>query len=257
MASTSGSMGEGRRQRNQVGKKRRLKEQGQRQEIVPTVSLPIGETHAATRSDLRRLSTRILGKQELKWIDVYAANSSLSANSSTTVFISPVPQGTTSITRIGSSCQITSVQLKCDFHMQAANTASSPPAIRVLVLCDSEVNGALPATADVLDTTTITDITLAPYNITQLGPKQRFKILYDYRGHLQITARDSSASPFYIYDDVILGFKKPIKRRLQYGAAATSGAIAGCIKNSIILMLMADTASVLVNYGTRVIFKDD
>lgn len=257
MASTSGSSSDmGSRRGRQTSKKRRLQKQGSRVEIVPTVSLPVAETHAATTRDLRRLSTKILGRQELKWIDIYAANSSITANSANIAALNLVPQGTTPVSRVGSSYQMTSVQGRIEAHMSAANTSSSAPTIRVIVLCDSEVLGALPATADILDTSIITDLTLAPYNITQLGPKQRFKILFDRRASLHITARTDSGSA-YIYDPVLLKFKIPIKRIVQYNPSNTNGAIGGLQKNSVILWLTSDTNSVLFNYGTRVIFKDD
>lgn len=256
MASTSGSSSDmGSRRQRGTSKKRRLAQQGQRMEIVPTVSLPVAETHAATRRDLRRLSAKVLGKQELKWIDAYGANTTAAANTASIIHLNPVPQGGTATNRIGSSCQMTSAQGRIEVHMASANVASSAPTIRVIVLCDSEVNGALPATADILDNTTITDLTLAPYNLTQLGPKQRFKILFDSRKSLVISAY--STAPAYVYNPVLLKFKVPIKRILQWSAGNTTGAIGGMTKNSVILWMVSDTGSTLFNYGTRVIFKDD
>lgn len=258
MASTSGSSTDlGERRQRRTSKKRRIAQQGQRMEIVPTVSLPVAETHAATRRDLRRLSTKILGKQELKWLDVYAANATAAANTATIVHLNPIPQGTTPVTRVGSSCQMTSVQGRIEAHMAAANVASSAPTIRIILLADSEVNAALPATSDILDTTIVTDLTLSPYNLTQLGPKQRFKILADTRKTLTITARDSSGAPFYVYQPVLFRFKKQIKRICQWSAANTNGVIGNMLKNSVILWMVSDTGSTLFNYGTRVIFKDD
>jgi len=235
-----------------VGKKRRLKVQGQREEIVPTVSIPVAETYAATRADLRKLSNKLQRPVELKWLDTYAANAAPAANTATTVALSLVPQAATSVTRVGASCQITSLQARLNIHMAAANAVGSPPSLRVLFLIDNEVNGGLPAVADVLDNTIITDLTLAPFNLSQLG--QRFKILYDWRGHMPITARDAT---FYVYGEINLNFKKAIRRKLQFTPGSTSGAIGTCIKNSLIMILLTDTAGPLFNYGTRMIFKDD
>lgn len=257
MASTSGSSGLGfRRQRKVVGKRRRVQEEGASMEITPTVRLPVGETHAATRQDLRRAISRVARKQELKHIDVGADNLTLTTNTPSLVFISPIAAAATSTGRIGDEVSITSVQGKFEVHCAAGNsgTINAPLGYRLMVVCDQEVAAALPAASNILDVSVVTNYLNAPYNSDFCGRGKRFKILYDERGRVPVST--TYTGPISIYDSTVSQFKRSFRRKQVWDATGT-GTIAHCLNNSLVFIAISDTTNCLVNYGTRVIFKDD
>lgn len=223
-------------------------------EIVPTVSLPVAETHAATRRDLRRAIKKVSGKQELKWVDAYSSNVAATTAASTVTTVNGIAQGTTTSTRVGNQVTMTSVQAKFTVHIpnSGANGNLASQYCRLLVVCDNESVGA--AGNLILDSITVSDLTLAPYNLNFVGKNNRFKILFDRRFQVNVCGTGSTSAT-QVYEVKVLQFKKAFKRIVQFiGTTSAAGDIG---KNSIGFLFYANNTVPLLDYGFRCIYKDD
>lgn len=234
------------------GMKRKMTERGVAREIIPTVRLPVQETHAATRQDLKRAMKRVTGKQELKWVDAYASNlAAVTAVATNGTYVNGIAQGNTTTTRQGNQVTITSIQARFTVHTPTSSTAQPGQWCRLLVVCDNEGSGLTLSQA--IDATTITDATMSPYNLNYVGKQNRIKILFDRRFFVDVDA--APASNIQIYNIKLHQFKKQLKRIEQFIGTTSNAADIG--RNGICFWFIANNTTPLLDYGFRTIFKDD
>lgn len=89
---------------------------------------------------------------------------------STGLLLNGVAQGTSAVTRIGRRITMKSLYIQYQINLLPTTTGASP--LRMLVVYDSQTNGAAPAILDVV----LTDELASPMN---LGNARRFKVLCD------------------------------------------------------------------------------
>lgn len=151
--------------------------------------------------NLTKAVKRIEGEAELKWVDEYSAGTPVSnAGILVNIPLSPAPVlGDGVNNRQGNAIQMTSWHIKALFLNNPSPV--DPTRIRCLVVVDKEFDGVPPTLLNVLDTTTIADLTIAPRNHNLID---RFKILYDKTFYLQ---------PAVIFDVDIAGTTTAVIRR--------------------------------------------
>ena len=166
------------------------------------------------------------------------------ASSSTGVFTSllgglaasgdGVARGTGPSERIGTLIFISDILINLKL-LQSARNSSENGLMRVMLLCDTQCNGAVPTLAEVLETTGAQD-TLAHKN---LANTERFRVLYDESFVLAPGAAGGGDSTIVWgettkmikYDE---SFKNPI--RVTYKTDNSDGEVDGIITNNIWLV---------------------
>ncbi len=132
---------------------------------------------------------------EYKNID---ANTTSSAVSTTPVItqISNVAQGDSRITRTGDSIKVSRIDVRYQAAMSSSATSS---AFRIMLVLDTQTNGAIYSSGNLIQDTTATDAILSFNN---LDNRARFRVLYDKqhymsdngnqwaRGEIHITPKD-------------------------------------------------------------------
>jgi len=155
--------------------------------------------------------------------------------------------GTTGITRIGRQITIKSFLIR-----MAVNAASTGSAgiLRLLILWDSQANGAAPSAADVFETSTDSSILVSPLNLSN---RERFQVVMDKVYNIGGAGAVDGVPPDTIH---IEKFKKMNKIvTFNGGNAGTVGDIA---TNSLYMITIstAFTAAPLTSYHTRIRFTD-
>ncbi len=150
------------------------------------------------------LATRLKGlvNVEFKFLD-HIAVSTVSATP-TIIQITNAAVGDTAETRDGDQVKLTSIYLNYIITLNASATAST---MRVMLIKDSQTNGAIYTAAQLFADSTANDNLVSPLN---LDNKYRFKVLYD-RNHIVSSTGKS-----------IIHLKKYIKvsDKIRYGGAA-------------------------------------
>lgn len=206
---------------------------------------------------------RVGGGPERKFIDqqgafnyntqtVGAGSSGLSGVPIIEVF-NAVVQGTDSITRIGRKIMMTSLQLRYDCNVSLAATGVPPAGlqagdIRLLVVYDSQTNGAAPIYSDILQATTTGSAFTAPMN---LNNRERFKVIFDKIRHLD--PQGPASQSFKLY--------KKCRLPVIFNSG-NAGTVADIQTGGVFLMTIStvQATAAAANGGflwTRVRFRDD
>lgn len=193
---------------------------------------------------LNKKIKKIQRNTEVKHFDVLVTGASMST---TGVFqnLIAIPVGDTDNTRTGNDLAATSIRCRWIATQVAATAVANN--CRIIIGWDSQPNTG-PSTADLLDTSVITNPLVAPYNADN---QKRFKILYDRSFTLN---PKSGVSGTVIPDLVIRKMKKSLSRMVKYNDAG------GSVTNNLFLWRYADVAPAgnnpLLTFGTRFNFKD-
>ncbi len=171
----------------------------------------------------------------------------VSTTSTTTALISAlnlVAVGDTGITRTGNVITLENVLLNYSIRM---NTSDDFVNMRVMIVQDNQVDGAIFAIGDLLSFTSSEKAITSPYN---LDGALRFKVLYDRQHSFNQGARPNGT--FKVWKK--LGGAKGLKIRYN----GTSATIGGVLNKGIFLVHISDEAtnSPVITYQTRVRFTD-
>lgn len=201
---------------------------------------------------------------ELKFIDIYQASNTLTTNGIDD-FLLPIAEGSTASQRDGNIVIPTSLQWR--FIITADPDVIAATRIRCILFWDQQANGALPVligaanTASLLDTSVITDSTIAPRNYNTI---KRYKILYDKSFQINpntilnnnntVPNTTTGLVPFsremHVY--------KKLNRTVKFND--TTGVIGSVVTNSLFAAYFCDQATVAlqptVRAGYRVYYRD-
>lgn len=136
------------------------------------------------------------------------------ATASAGVLLNPIAQGTTPSTRIGRRLKMTSLFLRWYVTLAPTTTGATP--VRLIIVYDSQSNGAAPGITDIL----LTDEITSPNNLSN---SRRFKILVDEQRECIGTAGPQSfMSERYVKMDKMVEYNTDAGATV---AAITSGAV--------------------------------
>lgn len=110
---------------------------------------------------------------EFKIIDTSSLALTIPDGVGTIVQLTNLSQGNTNITRVGNGIKIASIYAKAIFCINASATVTQ---IRYMLVQDKQVNGAIFATADLIESVTDVRSVISPRNIDNT---KRFRILHD------------------------------------------------------------------------------
>lgn len=183
-------------------------------------------------------------KQELKFFDVFA--NTTAGTAFTFASLCTPTQGDTELQREGNEIHPTSIQWRGRLTVAAAATFS--PIVRMIIAWDQQPNGAVPATADLVDAATITPLISSPYNHDS---NKRFKILYDRRyvieGQPALTSLNSK----------LIQGKIKLSRVMKFNDV-NGGTVADIITNNLFIAFVSNdnTNQPLFIVGFRTYYKD-
>lgn len=171
---------------------------------------------------------------EKKFMD--ASGTPTVSSSGTVIAVSLNAQGTTDQTRIGNSILFQDFTLRFECYMSNAATRSN---LRILVICDKELDGALPTVANILQAVSV----ISPIN---KDFSKRFVLLKEKKYSLSITGNQTAQGKVYM--------KLPF--HAFYDGA--TGAIGDAKENQILLLFISDEATNTpsINYYSRINFTD-
>lgn len=151
-----------------------------------------------------------------------------------------IPQGDTESSREGRIIRIRSVQLRGVLTYAPAATATASTSVFLVLLMDSQCNGANPAITDVFTTNAMRD------NMINLANNKRFKILKRFSFDFASTAGVSTA-----YNNVsrVLDYYKACNVTITYDNSVTTGAITSTRQNSILMAYGSDASASLVTFN--------
>lgn len=194
---------------------------------VPRFKMPKKKGPPSLVQKVAKLEKQVrLQKDEWKSIETYLAGAAVAAG--TLYLLNGTTQGDGINQREGRQIYVQSVQ--CNLRAEWNTAASpSPATYRIILFVDKQSNGAAPAVADLLDTSTA----LSCDALRNLNNRKRFKILLDRRYAITPTGASNTS----IVDDFYL--KKFITT--QYNAG-TAGTIADISSNSIYMLTVSDEA---------------
>ena len=126
--------------------------------------------------------------------------------------------GTTDVTRIGKNIIVKKIHLSGVYRINSVAGAITPNASRVLIVYDTQQNGASVATMPVLVPSTAGDSVFSVYNPDYLS---RFRILYDRVLKLDINGQGTSITPF----SCDLNVNLPVEYLSVAGATVPMGSV--------------------------------
>ncbi len=152
-----------------------------------------------------------------------------------------VAQGDTNVTREGNSIKIVSIYTKFMFHINASASSSQ---VRCMLILDTQTNGAIYTTDDLLESVANLTSLISPRNTDNA---HRFRVLYDKMVVLNqnITAVSSTTRFLKVY--------KKVDLHMRY--ATNVGDITDLTQNSISVLLISNeatnTPTVDINFRLR------
>jgi len=157
-----------------------------------------------------------------------------------------IPQGDTAVTRDGRECYIRSIHLRGYVNLPL-NAGISSCVIRMMLVLDTQANGAYPAFADVVN---------GVNGFNNLDNSKRFRILKDWffavnSMNLALTAADVlTSTSIYKY----IKYNKRCNIPLEF--SGTTGAITEVRSNNLVLIAAAAPTDDTVNFAmiTRIRF---
>lgn len=175
---------------------------------------------------------------ERKLIQTVETNSNIGSTPTRTL-ISGVTRGDSAVERDGSQITMVNIRFKALLKKHASATNTN---VRLMLVQDSQTNGANFATADLLSDTSADDCLVSTRNLDNM---KRFRVLMDRLYHLN----DTSPSAYITY-------YKDLKIKCRYSGNA--GTIADINDNSIFLVEMSDEATntPTITYHCNIRFVD-
>lgn len=220
----------------------------------------VGEYKAYKRTHTMRSSPHVLN--ELKYIDYEVAGTSIQQTVASSVIdpgtfdcLGATAQADTATGRIGRQCLFKSLHIRgwCLFEASAGVAAPLIPSfVRLLVVQDTQTNGAQLDPTDVLDDPASTALDSLAFQ--KLENQGRFKILRDFRINQKIyggVGSDSAAD--YNAQQVPWECKIPLKMRVNY---TNISAVVGSISdNSIhVIAIREGSTGATLGYIARMRF---
>ncbi len=187
------------------------------------------------------LATKRLLNVEKKWHDVDGFNINAS-QSGTIIQLTNVAQGDTSQTRDGDQLKILSLQLKL---FGVRDSVANASLMRVMIVQDSQTNGAIYALSDLLEDASVSNNMLSPAN---LDNKYRFKIWYD-RLHPMI---ESASNAIKVINKF---FNKAVKIRFDNESAVISSLTSNSL--SLVVICRQSTNVPTFTHWCRIRYVDN
>ena len=159
-----------------------------------------------------------------------------------------IPQGVTESTRVGRKCCIKSIQINGLLQQTPAAATSSASLISIVMVQDTQANGAAAAPADVYDI----GGTVLPVSVRNIENSSRFKILKRWDVVLSSSAGVSAA-----YNNVLRKWDFYTKCTIPLEFSSTTGAIGELKTNNVFLLAGSngvaadDTVTVLAKCRLR------
>lgn len=170
------------------------------------------------------------------------------------VLVNGTAHGDSDLTRTGDEVVATSLQFR--YRIEANVLALNATLVRVLLIWDSQANGASPTLATMFDQLFISDPIYAPYN---LDYQKRYKFLYD-RVHVLNPVLQSAESTGSLDNVVPVSIYKKRKVKLSRTVKYSGGTdvITSIATNSLHMVFISNQSSdtPTVTAGYRFIFKD-
>ncbi len=169
-------------------------------------------------------ATKALLNVEYKFLDTIVTAGSV-GTSPVINQLTNIVQGDGGSSRDGNQVKVVGIYLNylCTINASATNTQ-----IRVLLVHDSQTNGAIYTSGDLLSDITAVDSIVAPLN---LDNKYRFKVLYDRVHHLSDNGNQS------------ISFKKFFKTNSRIRFDGTAGDITDLTSSSYSIMFVSNEAT--------------
>lgn len=219
-----------------------------------------------TVKSVNRKVKKIQDMIELKYFDTDISFATVDDNDGYGTYLNGIAQNVGVSARIGNEITTTSLQIRG--QIRTTNTSPLPQSVRVLILWDKAANGyplgppaliGLSGGDTILNTTIITDPTLAPYTYET---QDRFRILYDKRFSLNLLVAETyTAAGVLTYAPVQIQFKKKIKlnRRVKYDG--TTGGSFDLVTNALWLYFISNNPAFAndgptCTAGVRLYYKD-
>lgn len=161
-----------------------------------------------------------------------------------------IPQGVTESTRIGRKACIKSIQVEATVLLTSAASAASAVDCRLMLVQDTQANGAQASFADVYNGTA------APTALRNIANSERFKVLKDWRWQMNPGAGATTA-----YNSVVDHIAYYTKCDIPLEFSSTTGAITELKSNHVFLCYGAggvgndDTVQLVGNVRCR--FSDN
>jgi len=143
-----------------------------------------------------------------------------------------IPQGTTESTRVGRKCQLKSIQVRFTAQYIPGADTLGCTSYYILLVQDTQCNGAAAATTDVMTSTNLS------WAMLNMANSQRFRILARWSGVLQSGAGVSAA---YGRDEKIVDFYRKLNIPMEY--SSTTGAIGEIKSNNLFLLASTDNTT--------------
>lgn len=180
---------------------------------------------------------------EYKFIDV----NSTSTGYNTTATIAPlsqIAQGLTSITRVGDSFRLQTIEVRGRVFAAAAATNS---VVRIIIFRDLDNDGVLPPATELMEIDSVNSAPLSPFKFNRKG---RFSILYDQMMTTQSILATGVSSKEFVY-------KANLSGHVQF--LGTTAASASNGKGSVYIYIVSDESAntPTVAYYSRITFTDD
>lgn len=182
---------------------------------------------------------------EKKFHDFAFTSNNTSVSGQIIASLNLVAQGTTEVTRIGRSINISAIQMRYQLNMQENTDADRvSDTVRVMLIQDRQANAAAPAVLDVLETATILS-----YN--NLANRGRFVTLFDRFHDCNAVAGSSPNFGEYIQT---FDYYSSVDVPVQFDGV--TGAIGEILSSNIFMLLISTSARVLGSYSIRIRFTD-
>lgn len=190
--------------------------------------------------------------KELKTIDSLEVriNPTASLNAPTLALLNGVATGDDFNSRDGRQILLKSIYFQCEVHPYG-NTMSNGDVVRVMIIQDSQPNGAIFTTADMFSTTSATYSSVA---VNNLNNRSRFKVLMDKK--IALDGAVYAASVLTGGNPSTRQFKRFIKCNIITQYSGTGATIASISTNSLYLLVMSDNSLCDFRSSTRVRFQD-
>ncbi len=184
------------------------------------------------------------GAKEKKFLDTELDDAGVTALM-TSVNLCVVPQDDTESGRIGRKINITNIRIKIELTLLTGTAASTSSAgVWLLLIQDTQTNGAQYAGTDVLDTNTW-------LSYRNLANQERFKILFSkYVTFNSPGAGNTAAGTFDTLEcKRVVKVNKRVSIPIEYDNSATTGAITTQRSNSIGWSTLADINNLILTDG--------
>lgn len=183
---------------------------------------------------------------EKKFHDFEFTSNNISASGQIIPSLNLVAQGTTEVTRIGRSINVTAIQLRYQLQIEATllNVETSDT-VRVMLIQDRQANAAAPSILNVIETADV----LAFNNLANRG---RFVTLFDRFHDCNISS--GAGTEKFGNNIQTFDYYAAVDIPVQFDAAA--GVIGEILSNNIFMLLISTSAHVDGFFSTRIRFSD-